>query len=322
MMDKWDQSCPFATRLEDRQAADSRRLDGEEFAITLRETLLRRRVYIMRTKSFVKGSGAVLVCGLVLAGCAARSSSSSTHLSAASDPTPWRLSGARIIACCCNTPCPCRMNYKPTHCHGCDSTTAVHIDKGDIGGVDMAGMDWVVVACSFAEDKKANWNYVYVSDKASDEQLNALKSMFAEGGKALGEKYPYLAGRDVGMRKAPIKWTVSSDKREWSSQIPGILELKTRSIVLPGRSQPVMSTGIFDDFGDKFIHADCVVHTYNDPKAGYKWELAGKQCNQADFSLTSERVAKGDLTWACWSAHADLGDAKKTQYQEKAIGHK
>jgi hypothetical protein len=40
------------------------------------------------------------------------------------------LNGWRLIGCCCGSPCPCRLNKKPLHCHGCDHTDAVHISKG------------------------------------------------------------------------------------------------------------------------------------------------------------------------------------------------
>jgi hypothetical protein len=250
----------------------------------------------------------------------------STRMGAASngqsgETLNWKISGWRIVACCCNTPCPCRMNYKPTHCHGCDATTPVHIEKGDINGVNMAGVDYVITGRFFSEDPATNWNYVYVSDKASDAQMKALQTMLEDGAMKVGDKMKYLAGEAKGMRKVPMQFKKSSDGRNWTVHIPGILDLQTRSIVLPGHKEPVKSSGIFDDYGDKFIHADCVRHQYNDPSINYSWKLDGKQCNQADFTITSQQVAAGGLTWGCWSAHADLGDANKTQYQEKAIGH-
>src|SRR5260221_373716 len=63
----------------------------------------------------------------------------------------FELVGSRIIGCCCATPCPCRLNEKPMHCHGCDHTDAVHIDRGYIGDTDMGGMSWVVVGRGFGE---------------------------------------------------------------------------------------------------------------------------------------------------------------------------
>ena len=38
--------------------------------------------------------------------------------SAPAKPEPWEMHGSRLIGCCCTPPCPCRINKKPTHCHG------------------------------------------------------------------------------------------------------------------------------------------------------------------------------------------------------------
>jgi hypothetical protein len=232
----------------------------------------------------------------------------------------WTLKGSRIIACCCASPCSCRINKPPMHCHGCDYTTAVRIERGSIGKTRMDGVTYAFVGRAFSQDPETNWVYVYVSDTASDEQVRALTGVLQAGTKALGKRAPYIAGKFVGMRKAPLTYTVSAGGREHVARIPSILELTTRAIVLPGRKQPVISTGIFDDYGDRFVHAEAIAHTYRDPKVGREWDLTGRQANQADFLLTSERVAKGGIGWGCWSAHATLGT--KDKYQEELVGHK
>jgi hypothetical protein len=252
------------------------------------------------------------VCGVAgLSGCG----------SGARSAGDFELHGQRIIACCCHTPCPCRMNYKPTHCHGCDYSTAVRIDRGHIDGVSMDGLAWVVTGRTFSETPTENWTYIYISDRANAEQMAALQRFFEAGGRELGAKGKHLVGDLVGMRKAPLTWEQSADGRDWSARIPGVLAVRTRSIVLPGRSRPVTSSGIFDDFGDTFIHADCLEHSYSDAQIGRQWKLAGRQSNQAQFSLTSARASSGGIGWGCWSAHAELGDRDHSEYQEKITGH-
>src|SRR6185295_10383363 len=229
----------------------------------------------------------------------------------------FELHGSRIIGCCCQTPCSCRANKKPMHCHGCDFTTAVHIDRGHMGKTDMSGVSWVVVGRGFGEDVAKNWVYVYYSDKASDAQVEALKAMMnadVEDWKKKGTAQ-YIAGAFKGMGKAPISYTVSADKRDYACTIDGgkTLEIKTRSIILPGHKEPVRLSGIFDAFGDSFVQADCLSHKYK--AADYSWDLTGRQCNQADFVLDNARVARGGIGWGCWSAHEALGD--KSPYPEQ-----
>jgi len=254
-----------------------------------------------------------LIATLLIASCAP------TSAPAPAGKQAFELIGSRIIACCCAAPCPCRLNEKPMHCHGCDHTDAVHVDKGYIGETDMSGVSWVVVGRGFGEKVDANWVYVYVGDQATDAQFKALQAMMTADLKAWGAKAEHLAGKFVGMRKAPITYRVSPDKNDYDCLIPGILELRTKAHYNPGHKEPVVSTGIMDAFGDRFVHADCLAHKYNDATINYSYDLTGRQCNQADFVLNEERVKKGGIGWGCWTANVQFGD--KARYQEQMIEH-
>jgi hypothetical protein len=229
----------------------------------------------------------------------------------------FELQGSRIIGCCCAHPCPCRLNMKPMQSHGCDHTDAIHIDKGFIGDVDMSGVSYVVIGRGFGSDVEGNWAYVYLGDKATEPQAKALEAMMNAQVAGWGLKAAHLAGKFLGMRRVPMTYTVSSDKNVYEVTIPEILEFKTKAHYNPGQKAPVMSTGIMDAFGDKFVHADCLVHKYNDPQIKYSWDLTGRQSNQAEFVLTDEKVAAGGVGWGCWTAHSDYND--KSKYQEEMI---
>jgi hypothetical protein len=264
-------------------------------------------------------AGAVVAFGL-LAGCA--SAVPEPEAGAGSGPLgSLDLHGSRIIGCCCQTPCSCRVNKKPMHCHGCDFTTAVHIDRGHVGATDMSGVTWVIVGRGFGENPEADWVYVYVSDKCSDAQVEALKGMLQadmEDWKKRG-KAQFLAGTFKGLRKAPVSYTVSADRRTYDCSIDEgrILDIRTQAIVLPGHTEPARLSGIFDAFGDAFVQAECLSHKYNDPETGYRWDLTGRQSNQADFLLDDARLARGGIGWGCWSAHESLGDTSPYPEQMK-----
>ena len=258
---------------------------------------------------------ALAAAALVAVGCASKTEA--TKPVAVDPASAFELVGSRIIGCCCPSPCPCRINKKPYHCHGCDHTDAVHIDKGHIGGVKMDGFSYVFAGRGFGEDKAKNWVYVYVTDKATDAQMKAFQGMLEGAVKMMGAKAPYLAGELVGMRKVPITYTVSPNKDEYGVEIPGILVLKTRAIVNPGHKDPVVSTGIMDAFGDRFTHAQTLVHTYKDSTINYEWDLTGRQSNFAQFVLNNARMAQGGIGWGCWTSHVDFGDKEKYQEQFK-----
>jgi hypothetical protein len=280
-----------------------------------RGTFPRKEVHQMRKATYGIVAGAFLLAGCATSKHAAEANK--TPQSMAAQGGDFELHGSRIIGCCCQTPCSCRVNKKPMHCHGCDFTTAVHIDSGHFGTTDMSGLTWAVVGRGFGQDPAKNWVTVYVSDKATDAQVEALKAMLDADVKDWEKrgKVQYLAGTFKGVSKAPMTYTVSADKKEYDFAIDDgkVLDLKTHAIVLPGHTEPARLTGIFDAFGDQFVQAECLAHTYHG--ADGSWDLTGRQCNQADFVLTNERVARGGIGWGCWSAHEELGD--KAPYPEQ-----
>lgn len=266
-------------------------------------------------RSMMKG-GLLSALALLACGCASEEKpAAKSEAKAAFDLQGWRL-----IGCCCGAPCPCRVNKKPQHCHGCDHTDAVHIDKGYAGDVDLSGMTWVIVGRGFGEDTKENWVYVYVADTATEAQFKALGEMLNADVASWGDKAAHLAGKFVGMRKVPISTKVGADGRSCVVTIPGILELETKAIINPGRSEPVRSSGIMDAWGDSFTHMEPVKHTLTDKETGYSWNLSGRQANFAEFHMTPERKAAGG-GWGCWTANAAYGD--KGPYEEQlGDGHK
>lgn len=257
-----------------------------------------------------------VIAVLAVAGCSGASKPAPAPQAAAPE---WKLEGTRIIGCCCLAPCPCRINKPPTHCHGCDGIVVVHIERGYVGPTRMDGVNYVLAGRTLGEKTDGNWGYAYVSDKATKEQFETLKAMLEGELQGMGPKAKYIVGKIVGMRQVPVTFEMSADRREIAGVIPGILEFRTRSIILPGHKAPATSAGIFDDYGDRFVHADALVNKYNDAQAGTKFDLTGRQANQADFVLDSVRAEQGGIGWGCWSAHADFGT--KDKYQEKNIDH-
>lgn len=261
-----------------------------------------------------RGRRALLVALACLAGCAAPRSAPVT----AGELPEAVLRGERIIGCCCPTPCPCRLNEKPTFHHGCDYTTAVHVEEGEVDGVSLDGLDFVIVGRSFAETPGAvstgNWCVLYVDEDASPEQLAALQAFLGVEGAAAQARgrAPHLAGAFAGVQSAPIDYRISSDGRERACTIEGILELRTRAIVNPGRAEPVTSLNVLDSFGDRFVHGTTLAHDYRDPRHPESArDLTGRQSNYASFVLGRaelERLAGGSLGWSCWSANAAFGD--------------
>ncbi len=193
------------------------------------------------------------------------------------------------------------------------------MDRGHIGDVRLDGLVFVVVNRGLGENADGNWYYIYLSENATDAQAGALKAMFEEQMKAFGDRAKAMFGKNVGMRKVPITYTLSADQREYAVVIPGILEFRGKALVLPGHTEPVRTTGIFDDYGDSFTHVTVSVHTYADKSSGYSFDLSGRQANFAPFSLTASRAEKGGIGWVCYGA---VTDKSKYEEQDAKDGHK
>lgn len=262
---------------------------------------------------------AALAAGL---GCASGKTAAPESKPAAAGGPEWKLEGTRLIACCCASPCSCRLNKPPMQAHGCEYTTAVHVDKGFIGSTRMDGFMWMQVGLGFGEEKPKNWVVVYISDKATEEQFKAFTDWMGGGIKELDAKgkVPFLAGAIVGFKKVPMTWEASANREEYHTGIPKVLDLKIKAIHNPGHPEPVQSIGVLDDFGNSFTHADTVVHAYKDSEIKYDgWDLKGRQSNYADFTIGSALKTPYTLGWGCWTAHKDLGSSET--YQERMVGH-
>jgi len=282
---------------------------------------------------FAKEAGCAVLLAAVsalpssCAGAGAAADGQGSEPAAGLDLPAVDLSGHRIIGCCCPTPCPCRLNRKPTYHHGCDYTTAVHLEHGTIDGVRMDGVSFVFVGGSFAEDTGDDWAGLYVDEGADDRQLAALLRFLGVEGAASRRqgREPYLVGAFEGLRRAPVRYAVDPDGLGESCTIDGVLDLRTRAIVNPGRSTPVVSTGVLDSFGETFVHAECLAHVYRDPALeGRAHDLTGRQANFAAFHIGDaevRRLARGALGWSCWSAHADLGDDRSYEEDLVRVGH-
>ncbi|HVE98954.1 MAG TPA: DUF1326 domain-containing protein, partial [Mycobacteriales bacterium] len=97
--------------------------------------------------------------------------------------TRWRVAGRYFEACSCEAICPCRrVGDRPggrSTFGVCDFALGWSIDEGHAGDVDLAGFE-VVMAGSYDDDEPGSpWRVVlYVDERASDEQRQAIESIF------------------------------------------------------------------------------------------------------------------------------------------------
>ncbi len=141
----------------------------------------------------------------------------------------WQLSGDYFENCNCNVVCPCLISpaapltARPTQ-GACDVALAFHIDRGSYGEVALDGLNLALIAHTPGAMADGNWSAaVYVDERASDQQTQALGAIFggAEGGPMAA--FAPLIATHLGMKKAPIAYRVNGKTR--SAEIPGIMSM-------------------------------------------------------------------------------------------------
>ena len=101
---------------------------------------------------------------------------------AAASKTPWKVNGELEEACSCRPACPCWFKSLPTRMT-CDGAQAIFITKGNYGKTPLQGLAVAQFVQSpehqsmFESFGKWNFDYLYIDEKATEEQREALKEV-------------------------------------------------------------------------------------------------------------------------------------------------
>jgi hypothetical protein len=123
--------------------------------------------------------------------------------------TTYDLEGRLLEVCTCEAICPCWVGQDPD-LGTCDSILAWAVDRGAVQGVDVGdrviGLSVHIPGNVLAGNWKA---VVYVDDRCSDEQQQALLSVFTgQLGGAIAD-LAALIGEVVAVERVPISCTVT-----------------------------------------------------------------------------------------------------------------
>ena len=106
----------------------------------------------------------------------------------------WKLDGQYLETCNCKPACPCIFLSTPTE-GDCTVLVGWHIDKGNFGSVDLAGLNMALAVYSPGEMHVTKWRAaLYVDAKANESQKNSLIQIFS--GQAGG--HPARLGSHIG----------------------------------------------------------------------------------------------------------------------------
>ena len=125
----------------------------------------------------------------------------------------WKLTGGYFEACNCDVACPCVFLGPPTQ-GDCTVLVAWHIDKGNLGGMALDGLNVVLAAHSPGHMLQTKWKAaLYLDERGSEAQRGALLKIFS--GQA-GGHFANLAGclgEVLGVSAAAIEFHAEGRRR-------------------------------------------------------------------------------------------------------------
>lgn len=192
----------------------------------------------------------------------------------------WSLEGTYFESCNCETACPCVFLSPPTE-DGCTVLVGWHIEAGDYDGVDISGLNVAMAAYAPGHMLENKWQVaLYLDDGASDEQMDALGTIFSgqAGGvpAALGE----FIGEVLGAGPAPISFEVEGKHR--AMRIGEIADVRVSMMAGQGDG-PVYVSGhplaIAPGNRAEVGRSDHLRYTDH----GFDWDLTGRNAFASPF---------------------------------------
>ncbi len=195
----------------------------------------------------------------------------------------YRLEGTYFENCNCEVTCPCGASnlLLPATYERCDVLLAFHVDSGEVDGVDVAGKTVALLADTPRQMTDGNWRVgVFVDDDTSEDQRQALVSVFsgAQGGPA--GLFSPLIGEVLGVEYAPIDYR--DDGRRHSVRIGDAVDIEVEDFAGAEEGSVMTLSGIGHPANSTLALARATRSRIN--AFGLDVELVGKNGHSAPFS--------------------------------------
>lgn len=194
----------------------------------------------------------------------------------------YRIEGKLLEVCTCKAICPCWIGDDPDG-GSCDGTLAWHIDKGSVGGTDVSGLTFGMLAHIPGNVFNGKWRALaLVDDRASPAQEEALLSVFT--GKLGGPiaDLAQLVGEVVGVERVPISFEVEAGSgrlrmgERVSADVVGAMG--------PGDRPTVLKDSIFSTIpGSPAYIGRAPSYRASSAELGIQLDLSGRNSVQGSF---------------------------------------
>jgi len=222
---------------------------------------------------------------LVLIGCSLASVAGAAEAKSEAK-VPWKITGELEEACSCRAACPCWFKSLPSRMT-CDGTQVIFITKGSYGKTPLDGLGVGQFVQSpehqsmFESFGKWNFDYVYIDEKASEEQRQALKEM-------AGHLFP-AAAKAREFRYVPISRKIEGD--EHTTTIGSYGGFSGHLIEGGyGGAPKVTNPPLADPTHKEFLQGEATKLTYKD--AGQDWKYENSNYMRNKFQTSSKEYEK------------------------------
>jgi hypothetical protein len=194
----------------------------------------------------------------------------------------YTVEGQLLEVCSCGTLCPCWVGEDPDG-GTCDSFVAWHVEKGQIKGIDVAGLTLVNIVHIPGNVLAGNWRAVtYLDAKGTQEQRDAMFDLFSgKLGGAIAD-LAALIGEVLEVRVAPIEYRLMEGHGHIT--IDGVLCGEMEPFKGPDGQPTKLVESIFSTIpGSPAYVAKASVNQVNIPEHDLKWEYTGRNAIQGTF---------------------------------------
>jgi len=206
---------------------------------------------------------------------------------ATSKKVAWKISGQLEEACSCSAACPCWFDSLPTRMN-CGGAQVIFIDHGRYGNVRLDGLaighftqspDNQTMMGSFG---KWNFSYLYVDEKATPAQREALEAV----GKIV---LPYAGSGLTKIQYVPIKRVIDGKENKITVGEYSIIQGHLVEGGLGGHPKIVNPPGA-DPIHHEYFQGATTKLVYND--AGQNWNWKDTNYMRGQFTVDSEQYEK------------------------------
>jgi hypothetical protein len=206
--------------------------------------------------------------------------------------TAWKISGELEEACSCRPACPCWFKSLPSRMT-CDGTQIIFITKGHYGKVSLDGLAVAQFVQSpehqtmFESFGKWNFDYIYIDEKADEQQRAALKEL------SLHLFPPAAKAREY--RYVPIIRKIEGDEH--------IITVGTNGFCAGhlieggyGGAPKVINPPLADPTHQQFLQGQTTKLTYTD--AGQDWKYENSNYMRNKFEVDNKQYEKYEAAMA------------------------